>query len=56
MLYRCELKKSLVTYQGAWILAVCLLLKLALLCAFPEQKDPRILLSQKQYDLSLIHI
>ena len=50
MLYRCELKKSLVTYQGAWILAVCLLLKLALLCAFPEQKDPRILLSQKQYD------
>lgn len=56
MLYKCELKKSLLTHRGALILALCLLLKLAFLCAFPEQKDPRIRLSQKQYDKFLAQL
>ena len=56
MLYRCELKKSLITHRGLLILAVCLLLKLILFCAFPEQKDSRIVLSQKQYDKYLAQL
>ncbi len=50
MLWRGEMKKTLMTQRGIWILLVCLVLKLAFLCAFPEQKDRRIVLSQKQYD------
>ncbi len=50
MLWRGEMKKTLMTQRGIWVLLVCLVLKLAFLCAFPEQKDRRIVLSQKQYD------
>ena len=50
MLWRCELKKILFTHRGLWLLLVCLLLKLLFLWSFPEQKDPRIVLSQRQYD------
>lgn len=56
MLYRCELKKSLVTHQGTLILTVCLIIKLVLFCVIPEQKDPRIVLSQKQYDKYLAQL
>lgn len=56
MLYRCELKKSLVTHRGMLILALCLIMKLVLFCVIPEQKDPRILLSQKQYDKYLAQL
>ena len=48
MLWRGEMKKTLMTQRGIWVLLVCLVLKLAFLCAFPEQKDRRIVLSQKQ--------
>lgn len=56
-LYGYELKKLGRTQKGFLILGVCLLLKLLFLCFFPEQKDSRILLSQKQYDnyLSQLH-
>lgn len=56
-LYGFELKKLGRTQKGLLILGVCLLLKLLFLGVFPEQKDPRILLSQKQYDnyLSQLH-
>lgn len=50
MLWRSELKKLLLTQKGILLLTVCLLLKLVFLCAFPELKDSRIVLSQKQYD------
>lgn len=56
MLWRFELKKLLITHKGSLILAVCLVLKLGFLCAFPEQKDSRILLSQKQYDKYLAQL
>lgn len=56
MLYRSELKKSLITHRGILILVVCLLLKAALFWFFPEQKDSRILLSQKQYDKYLAQL
>lgn len=56
MLWRCELKKILVTHRGLLILTVCLLLKMVLFCAFPEQKDSRIVLSQKQYDKYLAQL
>lgn len=56
MLWRCELKKLLVTHKGLLILTVCLLLKLVFLWAFPEQKDSRIVLSQKQYDRYLAQL
>lgn len=45
-----EAKKSLLTQKGLLILCLCLLLKVLTLSFFPEQKDQRILLSQKQYD------
>ena len=50
MLWKYELKKMLITQKGLLILAVCFLLEAVFLCAFPEQKDSRIKLSQKQYD------
>lgn len=56
MLWRYELKKMLLTYRGLLVLAVCLLLKAVFLCAFPELKDSRILLSQKQYDKYLAQL
>lgn len=56
MLWRSETKKLLLTQRGLLILAVCLLLKALFLCAIPEQKDSRILLSQKQYDKYLIQL
>ncbi len=56
MLFRSELKKSLLTHRGILILAVCLLLKCLLLVWFPEQKDSRIVLSQKQYDKFLAQL
>lgn len=56
MLWRCELKKILLTHKGILILTVCLLLKILFLWAFPEQKDSRIVLSQKQYDKYLAQL
>lgn len=56
MLWRGEMKKTLMTQRGIWVLLVCLVLKLAFLCAFPEQKDCRIVLSQKQYDKYLYQL
>lgn len=56
MLWRCELKKTLLNHKGIWMLLVCLILKLAFLSAFPEQKDKRIVLSQKQYDKYLVQL
>lgn len=52
-----EVKKMLFTQRGLWILILCLVLKTVFLFAFPEMKDQRILLSQKQYDkyLELLH-
>lgn len=49
-LWRFELKKILIVQKGFWVLAGCLLLKFLFLSFFPELKDPRIQLSQKQYD------
>jgi len=56
MLWRYELKKTLINQKGVWILLVCLLLKLVVLNVFPEQKDSRIRLSQKQYDKYLAQL
>ena len=56
MLWRCELKKTLLNQKGIWVLLVCLVLKLIFLSAFPEQKDSRIVLSQKQYDKYLLQL
>ena len=56
MLWRYELKKALLNQKGIWILLVCLILKLVFLSAFPEQKDARILLSQKQYNKYLLQL
>jgi len=56
MLWRFELKKALINQKGIWILLVCLLLKLVVLSVFPEQKDSRIKLSQKQYDKYLVQL
>ena len=50
MLFQEELKKLLITYNGILILVICLSLKMLLLGFFPEMKDTRIRLSQKQYD------
>lgn len=50
MLFGKELKKLLISYKGILILAVCLALKMLLVGFFPEIKDNRIRLSQKQYD------
>lgn len=50
MLWKAEVKKILFVRKGLLILAVCLLAKVLLLCAFPEMKDGRISLSQNQYD------
>ena len=47
-LWRYELKKTLINQKGIWILLACLLLKIVLLAVFPEQKDGRILLTQRQ--------
>ena len=56
MLYRSELKKLLLTRRGLLLLILCIGLKVLFLSAFPEQKDPRILLSQKQYDKYLAQL
>ena len=56
MLWRYELKKTLINQKGIWILLICLLLKLVVLNVFPEQKDSRIRLSQKQYDKYLAQL
>lgn len=55
-LWRYELKKSLINQKGMWILLACLLLKIVLLAVFPEQKDGRILLTQRQYDKYLAQL
>ena len=55
-LWRFEIKKMLQTHKGIWLLAICLLAKLMFLAAVPEQKDSRILLSQKQYDKYLAQL
>ena len=56
MLWRFELKKTLINQKGIWILILCLLLKLVLLQVFPEQKDSRIKLTHKQYDKYLVQL
>lgn len=56
MLWKSETKKLLLTQKGILILAVCMILKCLALYAFPEQKDSRILLSQKQYDKYLAQL
>lgn len=56
MLWRYELKKTLINQKGVWILLVCLVLKIVLLTVFPEQKDGRIMLTQKQYDKYLVQL
>lgn len=56
MLWRYELKKTLVNQKGIWILLACLVLKVVLLAVFPEQKDGRILLTQRQYDKYLAQL
>lgn len=56
MLFGKELKKLLISYKGILILAVCLILKILLLGFFPEMKDNRIRLSQKQYDKYLVQL
>ncbi len=50
ILWKYELKKILFTQGGIWILCGCLLCKLVFLSVFPELKDERIRLTQKQYD------
>lgn len=55
-LWRYELKKTLINQRGIWILLACLVLKIVLLSVFPEQKDSRILLTQKQYDKYLAQL
>lgn len=55
-LWRYELKKTLINQKGIWILLACLLLKIVLLAVFPEQKDGRILLTQRQYDKYLVQL
>lgn len=56
MIWRYELKKTLINQRGIWILLACLLLKIVLLAVFPEQKDGRILLTQRQYDKYLAQL
>ena len=55
-LWRFELKKSLINQKGIWLLLACLVLKIALLAVFPEQKDGRIMLTQRQYDKYLAQL
>ena len=55
-LWRYELKKTLLNQKGVWILLACLVLKIILLAVFPEQKDSRILLTQRQYDKYLAQL
>ena len=50
MMWLAEWKKLFLVRKGLLALAVCLLLKALFLGLFPELKDPRIQLSQKQYD------
>ncbi len=56
MLWKAELKKILIVRRGLLILLACLILKSVFLFVFPEQKDPRIALSQHQYDKFLNEI
>lgn len=56
MLFRAELKKLLFVRRGAAILLVCLIAKILFLAVFPEMKDPRIRLSQNQYDKMLAEL
>lgn len=53
---RAELKKILFTQKTVWVLLLCLVLKIVFLSVFPEQKDERIVLSQKQYDKYLAQL
>lgn len=55
-LWRYELKKTLINQKGIWILLACLVLKIVLLAVFPEQKDGRIMLTQRQYDKYLVQL
>ena len=55
-LLKYELKKMMLMQKGAFLLLICFLLKAIFLCVFPEQKDPRIVLSQKQYDKYLLQL
>lgn len=50
MLWSAEVHKLLRVRRGALLLVVCLLAKILLLCVYPEMKDPRIGLSQNQYN------
>lgn len=56
-MWRCEMKKALVTQKGLLILAVCIFLRLLTAAMMPELKDDRIKMSQKQYDqyLAVLH-
>ena len=56
-MWRCEMKKALVTQKGLLILAVCVFLRLLTAAMMPELKDDRIKMSQKQYDqyLAVLH-
>ena len=55
-LLKYELKKMMLMQKGVFLLLICFLLKVIFLCVFPEQKDPRIVLSQKQYDKYLLQL
>lgn len=50
MLWRSEVKKLLLVRKGLLLLLLCLLGKILFLGIFPEMKDPRISLSQSQYN------
>ncbi len=52
-LFRYELRKMVLTQKGWIVLLLCLAANLALVWVLPEQKDNRIKLSQKQYDVYL---
>ena len=56
-MWRCEMKKALVTQKGLLILAICIFLRLLTAAMMPELKDDRIKMSQKQYDryLAVLH-
>ena len=56
-IWRCEMKKALMTQKGLLILVICIFLRLLTAAAMPELKDDRIKMSQKQYDryLAVLH-
>lgn len=56
MLYCSEIKKLLFAQRGLLLLVLCLIFKCVFIAVFPEQKDGRIKLSQKQYDKYLTQL